>query len=276
MQFSVLMAVYNQEKPAYFEAALKSVVEQTLLPNEIVLIIDGPISTELQTVIDHFKLNYPHLFQIILLDKNMGLGYALQIGVLACSYEIIARMDTDDIALPQRFQKQIDFLKENKSFAIVGANVEEFNSIPGDSKIFKRMPEKGQELIDYAKYRNPFNHPTIVFRKSAVIAAGNYTSEIRLFEDYMLFIRMLLKSYQFYNIQEDLLYFRVGNKSEYIKRRSGLHYLKKELRFLIYAKRLKYLNEWEFIRSICTKPIIRILPTPIILWGYKFFLRKQT
>lgn len=275
MQFSVLISVYDKEKPSYFNDALASIIHQSLTPSQIVLMVDGPVGPELDLVINDFAMAHPALFKIIRLPIKRGLGNALSIGVLNCSFEIVARMDSDDIALPNRFQKQINFLKDNESIAIVGSNVEEFDVVPGDLKIYKRLPEGGKALIDYAKYRNPLNHPSIVFRKQAVIAAGNYSGKIMLFEDYMLYIRMLLLDYKFHNIQENLIYFRIGNRHENIKRRRGWHYLKKELHFLTYAKGLKYINRWEFAKAILSKPIVRLLPLPIVLWLYKNFLRNK-
>lgn len=274
-QFSVLMSVYDKESPGNLAAALSSIIHQTMPPAEIVFMVDGPISEALDRVVDEYVRQYPSLFKIIRLPVNMGLGAALSIGLLNCSHELIARMDSDDISLPERFQKQIAFLRRNASIAVVGSNIEEFNLVPGDLKIFKILPENGAALIKYAKYRNPLNHPTIMFRKQAVLAAGNYSGEIRLFEDYMLYIRLLLLGYELYNIQESLVHFRIGNRQENIKRRSGLHYLRKELRFVAYAKQKGYLNAWQFLRIIISKPVVRLLPLPIVLWLYKNLLRKK-
>lgn len=274
-QFSVLISVYDKESPSNLDAALSSIIHQTMPPTEIVLMVDGPIGEALDHIIDEYVVQYPSLFKIIRLPVNIGLGAALSIGVLNCSHELIARMDSDDISVPERFQKQIAFLNNNESIAVVGSNIEEFNLVPGDLKIFKILPENGVALTKYAKYRNPLNHPTIMFRKQAVLTAGNYSGEIRLFEDYMLYIRLMLLGYELYNIQESLVHFRIGNRQENIKRRSGLHYLRKELRFVAYAKQKGYLNNWEFIRILITKPVVRLLPLPIVLWLYKNLLRKK-
>lgn len=275
MQFSVLISVYHKEQPGHFNKALASIIDQSLPPSEIVLVIDGPVSVELETVVSHFTSLHPSLFKVIRLPVNQGLGNALKTGVLNCQYELVARMDSDDIALYNRFEKQIDFLRTHESISVVGSNVEEFDIVPGDLKIYKQLPECGIPLLRYAKHRNPLNHPSIVFRKQAVIEAGNYQGDILLFEDYMLYIRMLLKGNEFYNIQDNLIYFRIGNRRENIKRRRGWHYLKKEISFLLYANQLKYISHWELSKAILAKPVVRLLPLPVVLWLYKNFLRKK-
>lgn len=274
MEFSVLASVYFHENPVHLSAALASIVNQTLIPDEIVLMVDGPIPKELSDVIEKYQTLYPDLMKVIVLEENIGLGNALRIGVEKCSYELIARMDTDDICLPQRFEKQVAFLMSNEDIAVVGTNVEEFDAVPGDLKIYKKLPAGGPVLVRYAKYRNPLNHPTIMFRKQAVLAAGNYDGEIQLFEDYMLYVRMLMLGFKFYNLQEVLVFFRIGNRIANVKRRSGHHYFRNELRFLNYSKRLGYLKPFEFTKAVLTKPIIRLLPIPIVIWFYRVFLRK--
>lgn len=275
MKFSVLLSVYLKERPDNLKDALQSMVKQTLIPDELIMMVDGPITDELTQVISVFKANYPELLKTIALEENSGLGNALKIGMQHCQYDIVARMDTDDISLPSRFEKQISFLKANPHIAVVGSNVEEFNKIPGDLKIHKRMPESGEALLIYAKYRNPLNHPSIMFRKAAVLDSGGYDDRIPLFEDYSLFARMLKKGYEFYNIQEDLIYFRVGDGLENIKRRSGLHYVRNEIKFLKYAYEIKYLNSFEFCKSLIIKILLRLFPGPVVLWFYKKFLRGQ-
>lgn len=276
MQFSVLISVYLHEIPDYFRQALESIVNQSLMPDEIVLMVDGPITAELEEVIQHHQFRYPQLLKVFRIPENVGLGMALRLGVTSCKYDLIARMDTDDIALPERFEKQVNFFRNNTHYAIVGTNVEEFDKMPGDLKIYKVLPTHGEALVAYAKYRNPLNHPTIMFRKQAVLNSGNYSGEIRLFEDYILYIRMLSSGYQFYNLQENLVYFRIGNGLANIKRRSGFQYLQNEIRFLWYARQLKYLNNWEYLKALFSKPLIRLLPAPLLIKFYKKFLRKSS
>ncbi|PVX46596.1 glycosyl transferase family 2 [Flavobacterium sp. 103] len=272
-KFSVLMSIYFKENPNYFRQSLESIFKQTLLPNEIVLIKDGPLTLELNSVINEYQYNYPEIFKVIPLVENKGLGNALSIGVLKCSNELIARMDTDDICAINRFEKQIKLLDSNPIIDLVGSNVEEFNSIPGDLKRYRKMPEQGDVLKKYSRFRNPVNHPSVMFRKSKVLEAGNYNGDILLFEDFSLFIRMLHKGCTFYNIQECLLYFRTGFGIDVIKRRSGLFYVKNEWKFSLLSLKLGRLNFFEWLFYVCTKLPLRILPPKVILFVYNQFLR---
>lgn len=271
--FSVLISIYSKENPIFFKQSLDSLMGQTKIPNEIVLIKDGPLTKELDEVIIKFITNYPNLFKIITLPENKGLGNALSIGVLECSNELIARMDTDDICVLNRFEKQIEFFNTNPSIDLVGTNVEEFNKIPGDLNRFRKMPEKAEALRSYSRFRNPVNHPTVMFRKSKVLEAGNYNGEILLFEDFSLFIRMLQKGACFYNLQENLLHFRTGLGIDVIKRRSGLFYVENEWKFALLSLRIGNLNFFEWLFYICTKLPLRLLPPKVILFVYNQFLR---
>lgn len=272
--FSVLISIYFKENPEYFRLSLESIFHQTLLPSEIVLIKDGPLTDDLEEVIKEFDKKYPRIFKIIPLSINKGLGNALSIGVLQCSNELVARMDTDDICVLNRFEKQIAFLNANPDIDLVGTNVEEFNNIPGDLNRYRIMPEKGDKLVKYSKFRNPVNHPTVMFRKSKVLEAGNYNSNILLFEDFSLFIRMLSNGSKFYNIQEALLHFRAGLGIDVIKRRSGVHYIKNEWKFAKLSLSINHINIFEWVFYICTKLPLRLLPTKVILYIYNTFLRN--
>jgi len=272
--FSVLMSVYCRENPSFFRAALESVFDQTILPKELVLIKDGPLNTELDIVIEDFKVQYPKVFKIISLPINKGLGNALSIGVLECSNDIIARMDSDDLCVSNRFEKQFQILNKNSEIDLVGSNVEEFNIEPGDLKRYRKMPEGGKNLLKYSRFRNPVNHPTVMFRKKKVLEAGNYNGDILLFEDFSLFIRMLAKGNTFYNIQECLLFFRTGIGIEVIKRRSGLFYIKNEWKFSKLALKIGSLNVFEWLFYVTTKLPLRLLPPKIILYVYNKFLRQ--
>lgn len=272
--FSVLMSIYFKEKPAYFRLSLDSIVNQTLFPSEIVLIKDGPLTDELDLIIKEFDKKYPSVFKIIDLPVNKGLGNALSIGVLKCSNELIARMDTDDISVLSRFKKQVDFLTENPHIDLVGSNVEEFNFVPHDLNRYRKMPKKNGNLLKYSKFRNPVNHPTVMFRKSKVIDAGNYKSDILFFEDFSLFIRMLANGSNIYNIQDSLLNFRTGIGIDVIKRRSGMIYLKNEWKFAKLSFKIGHINFLEWLFYVATKLPLRLFPPKIILFVYNKFLRN--
>lgn len=223
MQYSVLMSVYVKEKPEYLEKSLESMAAQTVLPSEIVLIEDGPLTPELYEVIERFKQKNSFL-RTVPLKKNVGLGNALNIGVEKCKNELIARMDTDDIAKPDRCEKQLKAFEDDPELDICGTFIEEFEGDIDNIVSVRRLPCSHEEILSFAKKRNPFNHMTVMFKKDAVLKAGNYR-EINLFEDYYLWTRMLVNGAKAHNVGESLVYARVG--SDMMKRRGGFNYWKK-------------------------------------------------
>ncbi|MFM9403631.1 glycosyltransferase [Myroides odoratimimus] len=274
MSFSVLASVYIKEKPSSLEMALASIFNQTLLPNEVILVQDGPLTKELESIITKYKEFYPSIMKTLPLAENKGLGNALRIGAEACSYDIIARMDTDDVARSDRFEKQISFLNKHHEIGAIGSNIEEFNEVPGDLKRFKINPESHEALIAQIALKSPFNHPSMMMRKEALMKAGNYNGDILLFEDYSLFLRMWKAGIKFHNMQEVLLDFRVGSGIETIKRRSGKHYIEKEKKFLAYAKSIGAFSDSEIMKYKLIKFPIRMMPPKVVLFIYNTFLRK--
>ena len=206
MDFSVLISIYKKESPVYFREALNSVFAQTLQPAEIVLVKDGPLTPELDAVIEEYSTRYP-IFKIVTNETNLGLGLALAKGLSACSYEYVARMDTDDLIAPTRFEKEIRKLDE-------GYDVVSCWSVlfwPNDDQLFciKHRPETHEDIIKLAHKRSPVCHAGCVLRKQAVIDAGNYQA-CYLYEDYHLWVRMIMNGARFYNIQEVLYYVRTS------------------------------------------------------------------
>ena len=221
-RFSVLISVYYKEIPRYLDRALQSITDdQVLKPNEIVLVKDGPLTKELDEVIEKYEKKYPNLFKIVVLEKNYGLGKALNIGLENCTYELVARMDGDDISKPERFKKQIDIFKENPNLDILGSWIDEFIEENGEMKIrsIRKVPEKSDEIFQKLKSICAFNHPTVMYRKSKVIEVGSYLQEFAL-EDYYLWIRLVISGANMYNLQESLLEFRITEGTS--KRRGGL------------------------------------------------------
>ena len=211
LKFSVLMSVYINENPIYFEVALKSIIDQTRKPDEILIVKDGKLTDDLEEIIKKYKNKYS-IISTLELENNVGLGKALSIGIKKCKYTLVARMDTDDIAKPNRFEKQIEIFFKNTEIDIVGSWVEEFEEI--DKKIYvksiKKLPEKNSEIIRLLKKRNPMNHPSVMFKKDVVIRNGNYSEKYNRLEDYYLWFNLAIKKCEFYNIQEVLLSFRVN------------------------------------------------------------------
>jgi len=270
MKFSVLASVYIKEIPANLALALESVFNQTVLPNEVILVKDGLLTEDLENIIIKFKSQYPDLLKIISLEKNVGLGNALNTGLKQVSNEIVARMDTDDICYPDRFEKQINFLKENPEISIVGGVVQEFDETPGDLQQFRKLPLTHNELYSFSKYRNPLSHPSVMFRKAVVLKAGSY-KDMPLFEDYYLWIRIIMNGFKIANISEPILHFRVGN--DMIGRRSGMSYIKKEIHFLKTINNMGFISNIDFLKSVLMKLPLRVLPKRFLAFIYKRVLR---
>ena len=270
MNFSVLISVYHKESSSYFERALKSIINQTIKPEEIVLVEDGELNEKLYKVIDDFKSEYPKIIKVVKLKENLGLGKALSIGIKNCKYDLVARMDTDDISKPKRFEKQLNIFKENPDIDIVGSWVDEFQGNTNNIVSKRKVPETNKQILRYLKKRNPFNHTTIMYKKRSVIEAGNY-KEFYLNEDYYLWIRMLKMGFEAYNIQESLLYFRIDKST--FKRRGGIKYAFQDIKLQNKLLELKIINRLEYLRNIILKPIVRLLPNIIRESIYKYFLR---
>ena len=257
------------ENPDNLHKSLSSLYAQTLNPSEIVLVYDGPIRKELQEVVNSFLEKFENL-KVILLNQNVGLGKALNHGLAYCSYDIVARMDTDDICYPDRFEKQITYLRQNVEISVLGAAVQEFKNEPGDLKRFRKLPSNTEQIKRFAQFRNPLNHPSVVFKKSHVIAAGSY-QDMPLFEDFYLWIRLIQSGYRITNLSEPLLHFRIGNNM--IGRRHGLGYFRKELTFLKAARTLNFITNFQFLISIALKLPLRLMPKKFLELVYKFLLR---
>ncbi|MGL5056629.1 MAG: glycosyltransferase [Fusobacteriaceae bacterium] len=271
INFSVLMSVYKNDKLEFLVEAIESLLNQTLLPNEIVIIKDGYVTNEINETLKRYSEKYFNLFKIIELEKNYGLGLAMKFGVEYCSYDWIARMDADDISHPKRFQKQMEIIVQNPELAIVGTNSEDFEKNILEIKSKRIMPETNEEILKFSKRRCPFTHPTIIFNKIKILNAGNY-EDIKYFEDYNLFLKVL-KKYKGYNVQETLFYVR--NNLETSSRRGGLNYLKIEYKALKNFNKKKLMSNYYFITNLIIRCGFRICGNGIRSILYKKILRKE-
>lgn len=270
-KFSVLMSVYKKDNPAWFDDAIESVCNQTLKPSEIVIIVDGPVPDEILNVIDTKKKKYPFIVDHRL-EENIGLGRVLEKGVPLCSNEIIARMDSDDISKPERFEKEMKYLEENDC-DLVGSDAEEFCDDPNEIVSIREVPKTYEEIKKYIKSRNPFNHGTLMFKKSAVLAAGNY-KDMHYCEDYYLWVRMLLSGAKMANMGECLVKFRM-NKDTF-KRRGGMKYYKSQKKLFKFMKANKIINWFEYRKVLFARFMVHVLmPGWMKEWVYKKHLRKK-
>ena len=269
MNITVLLSLYYRESPLALHLSLNSIFNQTILPAEIVLVKDGPLTKELDGVIEEF-CSKNSIIKVISLSKNQGLGKALNEGLKHCSYELVARMDTDDIAKPDRFEKQLKIFQDNPNIDIVSSWIDEFESDVHNIISTRKLPETHEEIFRYAQKRNPINHPVVMFRKNAVVEAGGY-QHFPLFEDYFLWVRMLLNGSKFYNIQESLLYFR--SSTDMFKRRGGFKYACTEARFQWKIYQLGFISFPKTCLNVLVRFGTRIIPNYLRSWIYKKMLR---
>ena len=273
MNFSVLLSVYIKEKPKYLRKSLDSVFSQTVVPSEVVLVEDGPLTEDLYSVIDEYTKLYPNL-RVVRSEKNLGLGKALNLGLNSCKYDYVARMDTDDICFPNRFEKQIQYMIDHPEVDMVGSWTQEFTET-NDGEIrymtLKKFPEHNDEIYSFARKRNPFEHPSVLFKKKAVNDVGGY-QHLYLFEDYFMWARMMLNKCIFYNIPEPLLYFRMTTDS--FERRGGFKYAMKEVYNLWKFKKVGFFSLSEFLMNVARRFPIRIMPNKMRKWFYNKVLRK--
>lgn len=269
MKFSVLMPVYGKENPFFLTQALQSIWDnQTLKPNEIVIIKDGPLTNELEIILSNFAKIAPT--KIKALKENVGIGKALNIGVNECSFDYIARMDSDDIAFPDRFYKQINFLEQHPKIGIVSSFIDEFINTKDNIISTRKVPLSHEQIIENLKGRCPLNHPAVVFKKEAVLAAGNY-QPFFLKEDIYLWLRLFENKTIFANINESLLYFRITKET--YKRRGGLQYAISEFKILKYRFDIGLINIFQLFYFIFLSVPIRLAPAFIRSFIYSRFLR---
>ena len=270
MNFSVLMSSYCKDKPEELKLALKSIWDdQTVKPSEIVIVKDGPLTPELDSVIDVFAQRAP--VKIVPLPENRGLGIALAEGVKHCSFDCIARMDGDDISLPDRFEKQVRFMEEHPEISLCGGMIQEFSTSPDNGIGYRVLPTTDAAIRLFCKWRSPFNHMTVMYRKQAVLDAGNYQHFLS-YEDYWLWIRVLQRGYQVANLPDVLVKARAGENM--LCRRKGWRFCKAEIVLAKKMRAIGMLNFYEMLRNMILRSIVRLLPAGIFAWVYSRFCRK--
>lgn len=253
--FSVLVAVYDGDRPDYLRRAFRSAVEdQTVRPDQVVIVRDGPVRDELADCLEELGAASPVPVTFVPLQVNGGLGPALDRGIAASWFDVIARMDADDVAMPRRFEVQLPLIQ---AADIVGSGLLEFVG-DTDHVVGQRVPPTGSvQIRRYARMHDPFNHPTVIYRRSAVLAAGGY-GNIPLMEDYSLFARMLDKGARAVNVPEPLVFYRVGATS--FKRRGGTGLLRSELRLQLQFLRNGFTSPAQYARNVIVRGGYRLIP----------------
>jgi glycosyltransferase involved in cell wall biosynthesis len=266
MKFSVLLSVYHKESPEYLVEAIKSIWDlQTLKPDQIVLVEDGPLTESLYTQIYKLKKEIGETLTVIPLSKNIGLSGALNEGLKYCKHDLVARMDTDDVALPDRFEKQLKFMLDNPDVSVCSGQIEEWNQNLSQKISERSLPLDHDSILKFAKTRSPISHPAAMFKKSCVLAVGGYPEIYP--EDYQLWGTMLTKGYRFANMPDLLLRMRVGNA---LVERRGAKFLKGILRTYRNLYGAGFLTRFEFLYAVAFRALVLLSP----VWLKSFFYKN--
>lgn len=232
--FTVLISVYAKENEKYLADALLSIEKQTVKPNEIIIVEDGPLPERLTKVISNYRENSVISVKSLKLKRNHGLGFALKYGVNNANHELIARMDSDDISVPDRFENQLRAFREDNQLVLIGGQIDEFSGNIENIVSKRWVPSSMEEIKSFMKYRNPFNHPTVMFKKNEILNSGNY-HQIQGFEDYDLWARVVAKGYKCINSDKIMVHMRVDDGL--YSRRGGLVYFFRYIKLRCRLKR---------------------------------------
>ena len=253
--FSLLVPVYHGDRPDYLRRSFRSAVDdQTVRPDEVIIVRDGPVGDELAQCLSELQASSPAPVTLVALERNAGLGPALDSGLAASRFDIVARQDADDVSMPNRFEVELPLMANAD---IVGSGLLEFVA-DTDDVVGQRVPPIGLTQIQrYARMHDPFNHPTVMYRKTAVLAAGGY-GDLPLMEDYALFARMLMGGARAVNVPEPLVFYRVGEAA--FKRRGGRDLLRSELRLQREFRRMGFTSRLQYLRNVLIRGGYRLVP----------------
>lgn len=271
--FSILMSLYHKENPNALEQCFQSIWDhQTLKPSEIIMIEDGPLTPELDQVIAQWQDKIGDILKITKLIQNVGTGKAKNIGLQQCSHEIVCIVDTDDISVPTRFERQVEFLRNNADVVIVGSQIVEFIQSIDNLSGMRKVPLSHDELYRFAQRQSPFNNMTIAYRRSKILDVGGYHHHLWM-EDYNLFLRVIAKGYKVQNLPDVLVYARIDNGMH--ARRKGYQYIKSEKQLLKLKKDLKLQNILHANMLFLVRSAFRLMPSSLLGKIYNTFLRKK-
>ena len=270
-KFSVLMSLYYKEKPEYFRQCMESILHQTVQADEFVIVKDGPLTDELEQVLTEYVQAQPERYTIVPLETNRGLGLALAEGIQHCRNELVARMDTDDIAAPDRFEKQLAQFAKNPKLDICGSQITEFEGEPSHIVSRRTVPLTDADIKQYQKRRDAFNHMTVMYRKSTVLRAGNYQS-CMLMEDTLLWVNMILAGAVCCNIDEPLVNARVGK--DMFERRGGWSYFKKYRSGRARVRQTGYISAGDYYYTLAVQLVVALVPGKVRGFIFKKLLHQ--
>lgn len=264
---SVIMPFYRGDDPAFLDEALRSIIEQSYPADEVVLVQDGPVEEAHLKVVEKWKGTADSINHVVL-EKNQGLSGALNAGVSAAKHEWLARMDSDDICEPNRFEKQVKLIESDPELAILGSWIEEFLEDPSEIQAVRKLPETHEEILAYARWRCPFNHMTVMYKRSILLELGAYKDYGAVGDDYELWARFLMNGHKSANIQESLVKARTGH-AFFTKRRRGWKYFKNEMREVNDLYHLGLLKPHHYIAHVSMKAVVRLSPAWMVKIIYK-------
>lgn len=270
IKFSVLLPIYIEDQQSCVKECINSLLNQTLPANEIVIVKDGKLLDDTEKLLNDFYSRNQKIIKIYSFDEHKGLGLALRDGVLLCKYPYIARMDADDVCVKDRFEKQIKYLETN-DIDVLGGWIEEYNEKMTETIGIRKVPSEERDIIKKGKYRSPFNHPTVIFRKQKIIEVGNY--ENAFIEDYILWGKLLTNNAKVHNLDEILVKCRVNDNS--YKRRSGKKYIFDVIYMEKKLLKMKYINIFQYVYNLIIRIIVSCFPINFIKIIYRKLLRKK-
>lgn len=270
MEFSVLMPVCSKEKPEYLKEAIGSIINQTVRPNQLVVVKDGELSKELNKIIEIYQNQYPEVIDILELKKQNSLGMVLNEGIKVCKNSYIARMDSDDVARRDRFEKQLKYLQEHPDIDVLGGYIEEYDQDMKKAGSLRKVPLTQKEIYKRIIRQNPFNHSAVILKKKSVLEIEGY-KDCQL-EDYDLWIRMRLKNMKMANLPDVLVNYRTS--IDMYKRRTGLEYLKGIIKIEKLLLENRLINRFQYLKNVLARTILAFVPAKIKMFLYPKVIRK--
>ena len=274
---SVILPVYYRNDAAQLKAALQSILTQTRLPEEVLVVTDGPVPAELEQVIESLTPTLPKregeapVITYLPREKNRGLGETLRMAVEHTQCDFVARMDADDICLPDRFEKQMRCFEEQPELSVVGGQIAEFDGEVTNITGRRTVPLQHDDIAEYMKSRNGMNHVTVIFKRKDLLAAGNY-QPMNWLEDYYLWVRMLQQGFRFRNIPDEVVLVRAGKAQ--IDRRGGWEYFRNERKLFQYMRSQHFISWGRYLQNLIERCCVRLLmPLTMRYWFYRRFLR---
>lgn len=268
--YTILLTVYAGDEPGEFETAIESSLEQTYLPDELLVVADGPLTDELNAALETYQTDYPDVVRCHQLPENEGRGEAARIGMKECRHDLVGIMSADDICVTDRFEQQVRYLEDNPDVDAVGGYVAEFTDDPETPETVREVPTEPAEVERLARFRSPMNEVTVMFRKDAVLSAGNYRSLDRM-EDYDLWVRLIQDGATLANMPVVLVKMRAGEAM--FARRGGLEYAREEFRQQLAFLRMGFITTPRFLLNLCLRVPVRLLPNRVRSVIYRRFLR---